>query len=180
LYIFFLVIVMLGELAAGILTLVYKDKVTKEAEGFLTTRIQKEYEGPEKKDAFSQAVDFAQLVGECCGVKDKGDYTTSNYTKTSGKKVPLSCCILKDPKSPPDAAKLQESDAETKYFKNAATCTASAAEDSTNKVGCKDALFKWFEERSVIIIGVGIGIACLELFGLIFAVCLCRNVGQDD
>ncbi|VDI68084.1 Hypothetical predicted protein [Mytilus galloprovincialis] len=46
--------------------------------------------------------------------------------------------------------------------------------------GCKDSLKEWAFKHSTIIIGVGIGIAVLEIFSIVWACCFCRNIGKDD
>jgi len=45
--------------------------------------------------------------------------------------------------------------------------------------GCSGALASWIEKYAPVLIGIGIGFAMLEMFGIIFAVCLCQNVGED-
>jgi len=57
-------------------------------------------------------------------------------------------------------------------------CQAMNA-DQMYQDGCYDSIEDWIESNSIILIGVGIGIACLEIFGFIFAVCLCRNTGEE-
>jgi hypothetical protein len=48
------------------------------------------------------------------------------------------------------------------------------------QTGCSDELILKLEQYAPVLIGIGIGFGMLELFGIIFAVCLCRNVGEDD
>ncbi|XP_071509635.1 tetraspanin-18B-like [Diadema antillarum] len=54
-------------------------------------------------------------------------------------------------------------------------------DDSGNaKSGCEAPLKELLEMYATVIGATAIGVACLELFCMVFAVCLCRNVGQDD
>ena len=54
-------------------------------------------------EAFSRAVDLAQVTWSCCGIVGPEDYNTSLWRREEredgGLVVPLSCCILNQPQS---------------------------------------------------------------------------------
>ena len=69
-------------------------------------------------EAFSRAVDLAQVTWSCCGINGPEDYNSSLWRQdqkedgASGLVVPLSCCILNQPQSylspvPKDLGKCQ-------------------------------------------------------------------------
>lgn len=99
-----------------------------------------------------EVVDIVQRVFSCCGVVSKSDYNAhGNFTGT----IPWSCCNDK---------------------KEGETCEAGDAYD----VGCvpklKDALIK----AGNILGGVAIGIAGVELIGIIFALCLANSIKNAE
>lgn len=159
-YIFFLVLVFAGELAAGILAAVYKDEIINKFDDELTKSIREDYKNnPSSWDA-------VQTELKCCGGISPNDYDNSTWqnTQTDSKiKVPTSCCTLADNGDPLDKVSCQERLSTTNYHSE----------------GCKEKLKSWVEDHSVILIGVGCGIAALQIFGLVFAICLCRSIDQE-
>nr|KAG5702386.1 hypothetical protein BaRGS_002168 [Batillaria attramentaria] len=155
-YIFFLVLVFAGELAAGILAAVYKDQIIDKFDVQLTDAIKNDY-----KDNPS-SWDVVQKELKCCGGLGPGDYDNSTWQNAQGQNVmiPVSCCKL-DGTKVVDQAACQEK-------------TSSYYEQ-----GCKSALEGWVNDHSMILIGVGCGIAALQIFGLVFAICLCRSIDQE-
>ncbi|KAK2164036.1 hypothetical protein LSH36_70g07044 [Paralvinella palmiformis] len=99
----------------------------------------------------------------CCGLNNSSDYTKLTDKDVFVKKIPYSCYKLNDEKK--KITMPQFTDVDLKKL---------------NNKGCKDELIKWFEDNTIILIGIAIGIACLEIFGVIFAVCLCRNPSREE
>ncbi|XP_064634041.1 tetraspanin-18-like isoform X1 [Lineus longissimus] len=186
-YIFFLVIVMAGELAAGVLVAVYKDKITKELQKGMQTQIKEKYGNG---TAFDAAWDLLQFERKCCGAKDIKDYDGAIYKdmKTGSTKndiIPRSCCVAKDGVKAEKAPSLTNDDLKdyTTCIKQADNFIAGTTDTLNAKVihtkGCYNQVKAWFERYSIILIGVGCGIAGLEIIGFIFAICLCRNIGEE-
>ncbi|XP_076472175.1 CD151 antigen-like [Babylonia areolata] len=157
LYIFFLVLVFAGELAAGILAAVYKDKLEDEFKKGIIKSIEEDYlKNPDSFDAVQKEL-------ECCGASGPKDYENSTWYKENEKKnisyeIPASCC---------------------KPNVNLKDCQERTDQDSFYKEGCQDKLVEWMEDHSTILIGVGCGIAALQIFGLVFAICLCRSIDDE-
>ncbi|KAL8606207.1 hypothetical protein ACOMHN_043425 [Nucella lapillus] len=155
-YIFFLVVVFAGELAAGILAAVYKDEIIKEFDQGLTKTIREDY------NTSAGPWDIVQKELKCCGGLNPSDYNNSTWQFAhKGVKVPPSCCVLDSAEKPVNLTNCQ---ALTSYF---------------HAKGCKDQLVNWVEDHSIIMIGTGCGIAALQLFGLVFAICLCRSIDKE-
>lgn len=159
-YIFFLVLVFAGELAAGILAAVYKDEIINKFDQELTKSIQEDYKNnPSSWDAVQNEL-------KCCGGISPNDYDNStwqNAQTNSQIKVPTSCCTLADNGTSLDKP----------------SCQARLSPTNFHSEGCKEKLKSWVEDHSVILIGVGCGIAALQIFGLVFAICLCRSIDQE-
>jgi hypothetical protein len=158
-YIFFLVAVFAGELAAGIYVAVFKNDINNKLNTGLADSIKYNY-----NEKLRPAWDAVQTELKCCGGNGAGDYNDSAWrnSSTTGVRIPPSCCILNSTGQPVDITGCQTLTKETYYEK-----------------GCKDALEGWINDHSTILIGVGCGIAALEIFGLICAICFCRHIDQD-
>ena len=87
--------------------------------------------------------------------------------------VPDSCCVLetKDDQSvPKDKIKCQ-SDAQAQLSKTT---------DFLNGIGCKDRLEDLIKKNSVLLLGVGAGVAGVELLVVIMAIGFCCTMDKDD
>ncbi|XP_064601611.1 tetraspanin-11-like [Liolophura sinensis] len=168
-YIFFLVVVMAGELAAGILTAVYKNEIESRLKGHLLEGVEMKYGHP-KYPTITRAMDVLQTNLRCCGVESARDYESSAWKNSTSDNVPLTCCHLSSgPNEPPVAKDKKE-------------CQANAYQGGAGvySVGCYPSILHWFRDHSAIVIGVGCGIAGLELFGLVFAVWMCCDTRKDE
>uniref|UniRef100_A0A0B7AXM6 Tetraspanin n=1 Tax=Arion vulgaris TaxID=1028688 RepID=A0A0B7AXM6_9EUPU len=156
-YILFLVVVFAGELAAGIYVAVYKNDTNSKLDSGLTKSIQENY-----GVKLTTAWDFVQTELKCCGGVNYTDYKNSTWTRENDKVIPPSCCTLNSTGQPESYDNCNQLKPNFFYEK-----------------GCRDALEDWINDHSVIIIGVGCGIAALEIFGLICAICFCRHIDRE-
>lgn len=149
-YFTMLLLVFCAEVAAGVLGFLYRDKIQDEVTNEARLVIQTKY-GMGDTD-IDHAVDLLQEKLECCGAKNNGDYATSKWKteviKNSDKYVPESCCS--------DSTK----------------CITSTQEALVYKVGCIDELITYSKDNLMILGGIGIGLACVQLLGMCFACCL--------
>lgn len=157
-YIFFLVIIFLGEFSGGIMAAVYKSKVTDE----LGTTLKKSIAEYKNSSIIKDAWDAVQETIHCCGVtsyKDYKDYAHFNATVS----VPESCCRGKYVDCYTEA-----SNNATKSYK------------SLNTEGCLNSLQDQLKSNLSIIIGVAIGIAMIQLLGILLACKSCRSSDVDN
>jgi len=179
-YIVFLLIIMAGELAAGILTLVYKDEVLKTATDTLVTKLQKDdiYTKEDGEDkikftAFGLSMSLTQVELKCCGINGSTDYADSTFAKDNAPQpFPFTCCVMKEGTTLEESMNPEESVADWNK------CYAMDKEFFHDQ-GCKDGLEDLFTSNALVLIGIGIGIACLELIGIIIACILMRNLGEE-
>ena len=76
-YIFLLFVVMAGELAGGILAIIYKDKIQdKIGEEVMESLGKGNYTD---RDTFWGLMDYVQSQFKCCGYNGKDDYTTLDF-----------------------------------------------------------------------------------------------------
>lgn len=145
-YVFLLILVMLGEIAIAVLAILFNGEVNDTLSAKFKELAEKYFDSSSADYNKSTAVDFRGVVDSvqteatCCGWVGSTDYGTVS--------LPKSCCAADD-------------------------CTATGV---TLYDGCKSELEKFINEKSLLVIGLGVGIACLEIFGIIFGLCLCRNV----
>lgn len=87
----------------------------------------------------------------------------------------MSCCVLRNKGE-------AEEDPKKAMAVNLLAC--QMLNDTTplsyHSKGCEEQLLSYAQTHAIILIGVGIGIACLMIFGIIFAICLCREVDMED
>jgi len=144
-------IIFVLEIAAGIAAYVMRHQ----AEDFITKELNKNLPKYESDEGVMKAWDLAQKDFKCCGV--------NNYTDWSGKlnktnDVPDSCCKT--------------------ITKN---CGAGQAKNPTKiyTAPCVTAFKDWVLKNIYIIGGVGIGLAFVQVVGIILACCLARTIKKE-
>lgn len=150
-YFAFVLLIILLEVIAGILSFVYKDDLIDAVEDGILHSIE-EYNG-DQKNAFVQAVDELQEQFDCCGANGPKDWDMANNTFTG---FPKSCCV----------------DANTDC--NAGPYTSS----NIKQDGCVEGMQTWVEGNYLMVGGVCIGLLVFEVLALVFACCLIR--AEDD
>jgi len=153
-YFTMLLLIFCAEIAAGVLSFLYRDKIkaeiTKESKNIIKSRY-----GTGNTDV-DYAVDLVQEKLKCCGAVGPTDYGGPNLNEQSEwykkqkivKTRPESCC------STPSK------------------CTSETDEAFVYTKGCIDELIVFTKDNLVIIGSVGIGFACLQLIGMCFACCM--------
>lgn len=184
-YAVLLFIIFAGEIAGGVVAIVYKDKILDSLQGTLYESLQfsdssyYESKGLEpnqcKSSPKGQLWDYVQLWFGCCGIGSNiRGYERLNATQLNqcnatklrwgDLRVPLTCC-----KEVQDYDGLYKWDHQEQYVNVTFNCT------KTNEIGCTDKMKRWIVVFAPVLIGIGIGFGMLQLFGFIFVVCLCMN-----
>ncbi|XP_061178153.1 tetraspanin-1-like [Saccostrea echinata] len=158
LYIFFLVIIFIGEFSGGIMAAVYKSKVTDE----LSKTLKKSVAQYKNSSLIRQAWDDVQKTIHCCGVDSYTDYRNVAHFNITVP-VPDSCCH--------NNIKLCRTEA---MFNN-----VTGSQNLYNE-GCLNSLQDQLKSNLSIIIGVAIGIAMIQLFGIILACKSFRSADEDN
>uniref|UniRef100_A0AAX7UW58 Tetraspanin n=1 Tax=Astatotilapia calliptera TaxID=8154 RepID=A0AAX7UW58_ASTCA len=113
------------------------------------------------KEAVTFAVDNLQQDFKCCGSNNSHDWTVSKYLvsgQAEGRAVPDSCCKTITPH-----------------------CGKRDHPSNIYKVegGCITKLEKFLADHLLVIGAVGIGVACLQICGMVFTCCLYRRIKMD-
>jgi len=140
-------IIFILEIVAGALGFAYKKKVEEIATEALDKAVG-DYHNEDQPGA-KKILDWAQQKFECCGNNNGSDYA---QTKTSGNST---FCTDKTP------ASCHEGD----------TCSGKKYDD-----GCKQGFIDFVKHNLVVIGAVALGIAFIQLLGIIFACCLMKAI----
>lgn len=180
-YIIIVSIILALELVGAILAIVFKDSLGEDIKENMRDDIQNDYDGINKTDdGLTLSWNSMQMSLECCGSYNHTDYVGSSWeqAQTDPKDpVPITCC------------KGTTSNSAGYYSisaQNKETCMTEAAlqvPPSPTQLfnqGCYDGLTGWIKEKSDIIIGVLIGLGCVQLFGLITACCVKSSIEDGE
>ncbi|XP_039957358.1 CD63 antigen [Bactrocera neohumeralis] len=152
-YAVLLAIIFIVELAVGIAAAVFK----ADLEMMLKNSLQESIKRSNHEDMM--AWDNVQRKLMCCGVDNPADWRTLSLNKT----LPASCC-------------------REKYIDEAVGhCTESLAlgVDKYFQEGCVGKLRERIDKNAVILIGVGIGIAFIQILGIILACYLASTIRHE-
>uniref|UniRef100_A0A2C9KTG3 Tetraspanin n=1 Tax=Biomphalaria glabrata TaxID=6526 RepID=A0A2C9KTG3_BIOGL len=145
----FLGIIFVLEIAAGIAGFVLRDDIDREIDDILTKTLPKY----NNSSGIRKTWDSLQDEFHCCG--------PDNYTQWksmgifSGGNLPASCC--KDSKL---------------------ACSTNDTSNIYNE-GCVSKFEDWLKDKVAIIGGVGIGLAFVQVVGILFACCLARAIKKE-
>ncbi|CAH1787314.1 unnamed protein product [Owenia fusiformis] len=173
LYCFFLIIVMLAQIAAGILAGIYRNRLGDELRKGMANAHNKNY-GQPGQDGFTRSWNAVQVSLRCCGVNGPADYSNSTWAKTSGgnNTIPDTCC------------KLSNTDSENPMPKDKGQCLLDYGNNVSKSEflrvnGCYDEFFNWMQKHSVILIAVASAIAAIQIFGIVASCCLLREFKKN-
>ncbi|XP_014667315.1 PREDICTED: CD82 antigen-like isoform X2 [Priapulus caudatus] len=183
-YAVFLFIILILLISAGIAAGAFKDNVESTLESFLNNTLIREYgklDDNDKPTPISAAWDQMQYSLECCGVESGADYGKGvagmgpiNWANgpIGDWQIPPTCCRIAD-----NTRTLDETVFNELIVKGCMQDVNNNAVSNYDK-GCSDALYKWITDNGLIVAGVSIGLGIVQIFGIIFALCLCTAIGK--
>ncbi|KAK3103488.1 hypothetical protein FSP39_019586 [Pinctada imbricata] len=150
-YAIFLLLIFLVEAVSGVLAYMYEGIIKEELTRSLNSTMMKNY----KFDAeITKAIDEMQTKFQCCGAKDFKDWKRSEWRRNNVYQAPDSCCISTGP-----------------------LCgNYSEGPSNIHYMGCSQKLQAYTKDNLIIIGGVGLGLCCVQIIGLIFSCCLVRKI----
>ncbi|XP_074662831.1 CD63 antigen-like [Tubulanus polymorphus] len=138
------------EIGAGIAAFVMKSNVEKQVRKGMSDTLGQYWKNPSVKKTW----DGVQKTFKCCGVDGPKDWKKTNGTTTGN--IPVSCC---------------------KTNTNDPKCVETANNVYTS--GCVKGFKDWVEDNIYIVAGVGVGLAFVQVIGVIFACCLARSIKKE-
>ncbi|XP_053624383.1 CD63 antigen [Plodia interpunctella] len=142
----FLLIIFVAELGVGIAGYVKQKDLAANLERRLNDTIADYPNNPNVKETF----DIIQTDLQCCGVRGPEDWHNAT--------LPNSCCSALDIKP------------------NGAVSECIINGPAVHKTGCLEAIRDNMQTIAAVLGGVGLGIAIVQLLGVIFACCLARSI----
>uniref|UniRef100_A0AAQ6AFU0 Tetraspanin n=1 Tax=Amphiprion ocellaris TaxID=80972 RepID=A0AAQ6AFU0_AMPOC len=164
----FLGLIFFLELTAGILAFVFKDWIKDQLNFFINNNVKAYRDDIDLQNL----IDFAQEYWSCCGAHGPDDWNLNIYFNCTDKNpsrercgVPFSCCV-KDP-------------AEDVINTQCGYDVRLQGELNRQKYiytkGCVGQFEKWLQDNLIIVAGIFVGIALLQIFGI----CLAQNLVSD-
>ncbi|XP_008699267.1 tetraspanin-18 isoform X1 [Ursus maritimus] len=158
----FILIIFLAELSAAILAFIFRENLTRE---FFTKELTKHYQGNNDTDVFSATWNSVMITFGCCGVNGPEDFRFASVFRLltlDSDEVPEACC-RREPQTR-DGVLLSREE-----------CLLGR-DLFVNKQGCYTVILNTFETYVYLAGALAIGVLAIELFAMIFAMCLFRGI----
>lgn len=146
----FLLIIFVAEIAVGIAGYIHHDTLEESVHRYLNHSIIDYPNNTEVRNNY----DFIQTDLQCCGINGPQDWANNNI------KIPNSCCSGQE-------------------IINGALVDCNASSPMLHQTGCLQLLVDHYKDIAVILGGVGLGVAIVQLLGVIFACCLARSIRRE-
>ncbi|XP_072277792.1 CD151 antigen [Pyxicephalus adspersus] len=159
-YFILLLCIFILEILAGILAYIYYQQINDELKQSLKETMTQKYKQP-GEEKVTNAVDKLQQEFKCCGSNNSQDWKESVWIRSpeaDRRLVPDSCCKTVTP-----------------------NCGMRDHPSNIYKVegGCITKLESFIRSHLLIIGAVGLGIASVQLFGMIFTCCLYKSLKSE-
>ncbi|XP_005986979.1 tetraspanin-18 [Latimeria chalumnae] len=156
----FILIIFLAELSTAILAFVFREHLTRE---FFTKELKRHYQGNDS-DVFSATWNSIMITFTCCGVNGAKDFEDSLHfrQKYPSSVVPEACCR-------------RELNSRNGTILSRDECLLGERQ-YYNSQGCYTEILNSFEAYVYLAGALAIGVLAIELFAMIFAMCLFRGI----
>ncbi|XP_075044433.1 CD82 antigen isoform X2 [Mixophyes fleayi] len=158
-YFTFLLLILILQIVAGVLIYFQRDPLKAEISSTIHKLIVEYNPGDTPKSAES-TWDYIQHTLKCCGWTGYQNWTENPNVGNNTNYFPCSCVSNTNMTSP------------------SGFCSINATD--LYQTGCETQVESWLQDNLVIILGVCIGVAVIELIGLILSMCLCRSIHNED
>ncbi|XP_026864604.1 CD82 molecule b [Electrophorus electricus] len=163
LYFTCLLLILIAQVTAAVLIYFQRDLLKHEMSS-IVNKIIVNYTG--QNSTTDRAWDYIQRTIQCCGWTGPSNWTENVLIKnTTQAMYPCSC--------------RNESIPGTEMQKMG-LCNSLASEWPVYTKGCISSVEDWFLNNSGVILGLCVGVAVIELLGMILSMCLCKRVHQED
>ncbi|XP_029000820.1 CD82 antigen-like [Betta splendens] len=163
LYFTCLLLILIAQITAGALIYFQKDVVNEEMSN-VVSKVLDNYPG--NNSTTEQAWDFIQRKMECCGWESYQDWLDNMAIVNSSQLLfPCSC---------------QNVSLASGNFSDSGFCEAQTPDWPVYDMGCADSVEQWVLSNIWFILGICLGVAVIELLGMILSICMCKHVHQED
>ncbi|XP_056134659.1 CD82 antigen-like [Lampris incognitus] len=163
LYFTCLLLTLIAQVTTGAIIYFQKDLVNQEMSNIVTIVLDNY---PGKNTTTEQAWDFIQRTMECCGWTGRLDWNSNMVIVNSSQLLfPCSC---------------QNISMATGNFSDSGFCEAQTPDWPVYDMGCSASVEGWLLTNLGGILGICLGVAVIELLGMILSICLCKSVHTED
>ncbi|KAM8893391.1 CD82 antigen-like [Spinachia spinachia] len=164
LYFTCLLLILIAQVAAGTLVYFQKDVLNEEVSKVVSTVLD---DYPGSNPPTQQAWDFIQRNMACCGWTGRHDW--------AGNPVVVNSSQLLFPCSCHNASAAPGNSSSDSGF-----CEAPTPDWPVYEAGCSASVESWLLTNIGVVLGICLGVAVIELLGMILSICLCRNVHAEE
>ncbi|KAM4743977.1 CD82 antigen-like [Anableps anableps] len=162
LYFACLLLILIAQITAGALIYFQKEMLNDEMSK-IVAEVLDGYSG--KNTSTEQAWDYIQKNMECCGWKDHQDWLGNQVIRNSSLVLfPCSC---------------QNASLSSQNLTDSGFCKTQTADWPVYDTGCSDSVESWLVTNMGVVLGICLGVAFIELLGMVLSICMCRNVQED-
>ncbi|XP_063294960.1 CD82 antigen [Pelobates fuscus] len=158
LYFSFLLIILIAQVVAGVLIYFQRESLKKEMTTIIDNLILTYNYNDGKNTSAENTWDYIQRNLKCCGWISSQNWTANPEVANNTAVYPCSCL---------------ENESEQNGM-------CSRTNQTIYDIGCAQGVESWLTNNLGIILGVCVGVAVIELLGLILSICLCRNIQNED
>lgn len=170
LYITCLLLILLAQVAAGLLIYFQRDALKAEVSIVVRDLIRDYDPADQDKKSIQDAWDYVQEQLTCCGWTGPQNWTENEILlNKSLASYPCSCYN--------GSADIQS---KSGFCDIATNKTVSVADWPVYTKGCMSNVQNWLQDNLGIILGVCTGVAVIELLGMVLAISLCKNIHKEE
>ncbi|CAF90792.1 unnamed protein product, partial [Tetraodon nigroviridis] len=163
LYFACLLLILLAQITAGTLIYFQKDALHEETFKVIGTVLDGY---PGNNSSVMQAWDFIQRTMECCGWTSQQDWSGNMIIKNSSMLLfPCSC---------------QNISTAAGNASDSGFCEAPTPDWPVYEAGCAASVERWVLTNIGVVLGICVGVAVIELLGMVLSICLCKNIHRED
>ncbi|XP_077600729.1 CD82 antigen-like [Stigmatopora nigra] len=163
LYFSCLLLILIAQVTAGVLIYFQRDRLKSEMSNIIQDMIV-HYTGHNKTTEHTW--DYIQRTMKCCGWMSPSNWSDNMLIKNNSQNL-YSCSCRNE--------SLPGSD-----IKVVGLCEHLSSELPVYPTGCMSNVEKWLLENCGVILGICVGVAVVELLGMILSMCLCKSIVQQD
>ncbi|KAM6926013.1 CD82 molecule b [Lycodopsis pacificus] len=164
LYFTCLLLILIAQITAGVLIYFQRDRLKYEMSSIIKDLIIN-YTG--QNSTREQTWDYIQKSMMCCGWTGPGNWSENVLIKNSSQNLYYSCSCRN--------ASMPGTD-----IQYVGLCERLSTEAPIYETGCETIVEKWLLDNCGVILGICVGVAVIELLGMILSMCLCKSVVQED
>lgn len=158
LYFTFLLLILIAQVAVGVFIYFQREALKNEMSTIIDDLIVKYNPNDDENSNAENTWDYIQYNLKCCGWKSYQNWTKNENVANHTDNFPCSCVQnITNPYG---------------------FCNTTVS--NLYQSGCEKQVENWLQDNLGVILGVCVGVAVIELLGLILSMCLCRKIQNED